>query len=141
DYSSRLHDYYFKELRSHPHRASALYQNKTKWPCPIFVFNYPGIAPEPLVSPIRECKGRQLFRIRKIYFKKDQNTFAKPQKPHVNRLKPGIPPLRSGAKIEQIPTPRNSSTQIKSHNPDILTNKIKGEGVGSIFMAPFSIKK
>src|SRR5690606_41018570 len=38
------------------------------------------------------------------------------------------PPLRSGAKIEQIPTPRNSSTQIKSHNPDILTNKNQMKG-------------
>lgn len=87
--------------------------------------------------PIRECKGRKLFRIRKIYFKKDQNTFAKPQKPHVNRLKPGFPPLRSGAKIEQIPTPRNSSTQIKSHNPDILTNKNQRRGSGKHFYGTF----
>src|SRR5690606_7409129 len=113
-------------------RIALLLYIKTKPNGPVqsSFFNCPGIAPKPLVSHIRECKGRKLFRIRKIYFKKDQNTFAKPQKPHVNRLKPGFPPLRSGAKIEQIPTPRNSSTQIKSHNPDILTNKnqIKGNG-------------
>src|SRR5690606_24828442 len=71
------------------------------------------------------AKVESFFVFAKYIFKKYQNTVAKPQKPHVNRLKPGFPPLRSGAKIEQIPTPRNTSTQIKSHNPDILTNKIK----------------
>src|SRR5690606_14783490 len=114
DYSSRLHDYYFKELRSHPHRASALYQNKTKWPCPIFVFNCPGIAPELLVSLIRECKGRKLFRIRKIYFKKDQNTFAKPQKPPCQSPQNRLPSLAEWCK-----------DRTNSNTPQLInTNKI-----------------
>src|SRR5690606_39320736 len=52
----------------------------------------------------------------------------------VNRLKPGFPPLRSGAKIEQIQTPRNSSTQIKPYNPDILTNKNQRRGEWEAFL-------
>src|SRR5690606_38753792 len=62
------------------------------------------------------------------YILKNIKTHSLNLKKTINRLKPGFPPLRSGAKIEQIPTPRKSSTQIKSHNPDILTNKNKRRG-------------
>src|SRR5690606_12961218 len=74
------------------------------------------------------AKVESFFVFAKYILKKIKTHSLNLKKPHVNRLKPGCPPLRSGAKIEQIPTPRNSSTQIKSHNPDILTNKnqIKG---------------
>src|SRR5690606_35425837 len=86
------------------------------------------------------AKVESFFVFAKYILKNIKTHSLNLKKPHVNRLKPGFPPLRSGAKIEQIPTPRNSSTQIKSHDPDILTNKNKIKGVRSIFMAPFSIK-
>src|SRR5690606_3245764 len=84
------------------------------------------------------AKVESFFVFAKYILKNIKTHSLNLKKPHVNRLKPGFPPLRSGAKIEQIPTPRNSSTQIKSHNPDILTNKNQRKGVRSIFMAPFS---
>src|SRR5690606_1468401 len=77
--------------------------------------------------PFGNAKVESLFVFAKYLLKKIKthslnlkNTCQSPKTRH--------PPLRSGAKIEQIPTPRNSSTQIKSHSPDIVTNKFKGEG-------------
>src|SRR5690606_38442437 len=78
--------------------------------------------------PFGNAKVESFFVFAKYILKKIKTHSLNLKKPHVNRLKPGFPPLRSGAKIEQIPTPRNSSTQIKSHNPDILTNKNQRRG-------------
>src|SRR5690606_17988177 len=69
------------------------------------------------------AKVESFFVFAKYILKNIKTNSLNLKKPHVNRLKPGFPPLRSGAKIEQIPTPRNSSTQIKSHNADNLNNK------------------
>src|SRR5690606_29736710 len=77
--------------------------------------------------PFGNAKVESFFVFAKYILKKI-NTHSLTLKHTCQSPKTMHPPLRSGAKIEQIPTPRNSSSQIKSHNPDILTNKIKGEG-------------
>src|SRR5690606_11481853 len=77
--------------------------------------------------PFGNAKVESLFVFAK-YILKNIKTHSLQLKKTINRLKPGFPPLRSGAQLEQIPTPRKTSTQIRSHNPDLLTTTNKRRG-------------
>src|SRR5690606_3245763 len=97
-------------------RIALLLYIKTKPNGPVqsSFFNCPGIAPKLLVSLVRECKGRKLFRIRKIYFKKHQNTFAKPQKTPCQSPQTRLPSLAEWCK-----------DRTNSNTPQLInTNKI-----------------
>src|SRR5690606_5462268 len=82
------------------------------------------------LPPFGNAKVESFFVFAKYILKNIKTHSLNPKKPRVNRLKPGFPPLRNCAKIEQIPTPPNTSPQIQSHNPNIQTNKNKRRGNG-----------